>query len=285
MSMHTLPVREPSARRVSRLGHSLADDADLLRLPRHPAHPAPAADLTGLPDPVRQYLRFMGVPGRPPDWSFAAHCTGRFRLRPGWPWLPCTVWQYNSGVTVARIFRMRIGGPVPMQARDSYLGGRGRMFGTLFGLVPVAGGSGPEYDMSGLVTYLNDAVFCAPSMLLGLPVTWMAAGDRCFDVTLRDSGLQVTARVFLDERGAPVDFSTDDRWCDLPSGLARVRWTTPVHGCRQAGGRWQPTRGTAIWHLPGGEFSYAEFFFRPGGIRYNVAPDRLDEIAAESPES
>jgi hypothetical protein len=108
-------------------------------------------------------------------------------------------------------------------------------------------------------------------MLLNLPVTWSAAGDRCFDLTLRDAGHRVTARVFLDERGAPVDFSTEDRWCDLPGGLARVRWTTPVQGCRQRSGRWLPTQGTAIWHLPGGDFSYAELRFRPGDLSYNVA--------------
>ena len=214
-----------------------------------------------------------------------AHCTGRFRLRPSWPWLPCVTWQYNSALEVARIFHLRIGTP-PMTARDAYVRGQGSMAGTLLGVVPVAAGLGPRYDISELATYLDDLVFCAPSMLLRLPVSWHEAGDRCFDLTIRDRGHEVRARVFTDDRGAPVDFSTEDRWCDLPGGLARVRWTTPVHGCRQQGGRWLPTRSTAIWHLPGGSFSYAEFCLSPGDLRYNVAPGWLlapavmDEIAA-----
>ena len=196
-------------------------------------------------------------------------------MRPGWPWLPCEAWQYNSSLEVARVFHLRIGGPVPMSARDAYARGEGSVHGTMLGLMPLVNGTGPEYDVSELVTYLNDAIFCAPGMLLTLPVTWTEAGGDCFDVTLRDAGHRVSARVFLDERGAPVDFSTEDRWCDLPGGLARVRWTTPVQGCRQAGGRWLPTHGTAIWHLPGGDFSYAELRFRPGYLSYNVAPGEL----------
>lgn len=284
-----LPARRPG----TRLRHRLAADADVLTLPARPPDlpglpghaPVTGADLAGLPVTARAYLRFMGVTGRPADWSFVAHATGRFRLRPGWPWLACTTWQYNSALSVARIFHLRISAP-PMTARDAYVHGHGSMDGTLAGLVRVASGRGPEYDASELVTYLNDLVFCAPSMLLRLPVTWHPAGGRCFDLTLRDAGHEVTARVFTDDQGAPVDFSTDDRWCDLPSGLARVRWTTPVRGCRQHGGRWLPTRGTAIWHLPDGDFSYAEFRFAPGDLRYNVAPASLpapglmDEIAA-----
>ena len=277
------PARASLPRHALRLRHKLARDSGVLALPGSPApaEPVSTRQLSGLPDAAQRYLRFMGVTGRPADWSFLAHCTGRFRLRPSWPWLPCEAWQYNSSLEVARVFHLRIGGPVPMIARDAYARGEGSVHGTMLGLVHLVNGTGPEYDVSELVTYLNDAIFCAPGMLLTLPVTWTEAGEDCFDVTLRDAGHRVSARVFLDERGAPVDFSTEDRWCDLPGGLARVRWTTPVQGCRQAGGRWLPTHGTAIWHLPGGDFSYAELCFRPGYLTYNVAPAELAGGPAE----
>ena len=96
---------------------------------------------------------------------------------------------------------------------------------------------------------------------------------RLFHLRLSAAGLlRMTARVFLDERGAPVNFSTEDRWCALPDGMVRARWSTPVRGYRQVNGRWLPSAGSAIWHLPGGPFRYAEFRFGPGAIRYNVAP-------------
>jgi hypothetical protein len=45
---------------------------------------------------------------------------------------------------------------------------------------------------------------------------------RC-EITLRDSGRSVIARVFLDHRGAPIDVSTTD----LPEGPVRAEWRAP----------------------------------------------------------
>ena len=77
---------------------------------------------------------------------------------------------------------------------------------------------------------------------------------------------------FMGVAGRLADFSTDDRWCDLAGGPVRTRWSTPVAGWTEAGGRWLPARGSAIWHLPEGPFTYAEFRFSRGDVRYNVLP-------------
>lgn len=258
------------------LRQRLAADVAALGLPPGPAQPPVVSEtqLAGLPPAAQRYLRFMEVPGRPADWSFLAHVTGRFRLRPGMPWLCCEAWQYSTCPVVTRLFHMRLSaaGLLRMTGRDAYVHGEGRMHGTLAGLVTVADSAGPETSVSELVTYLNDAVLLAPSILQELPVTWAAVDDDSFEVTLEDAGHRVTARVFLDERGAPVDFSTEDRWCALSDGLIRARWSTPVDGWRQVNGRWLPSAGAAVWHLPQGPFRYAEFRFAPGAIRYNVAP-------------
>jgi len=149
--------------------------------------------------------------------------------------MPAEVWQYNSAVEVARLFHMRLdfAAVVPMLGRDTYVGGKGTMDGKVFGLVTVAHAKGPETDMSELVTYLNDAALMAPSMLLGPNITFAAVDERSFDLTLVDAAQTVTARVFLDDDWRPVNFSTTDRYADLPGGLVRAEWTTPIHG-------WQP---------------------------------------------
>jgi hypothetical protein len=268
-----------------RLYRRLADDVAALGWPvSSPPPPVTEADLAALPAAAVRYLNFMSVAGRPPDSSFLAHFTGRFRLRPQLPWMRCEGWQYNSSPAVARLFHMRItaAGVLPMTGRDAYVHGRGRMHGKLAGLVTVAAAAGPEADVSELVTYLNDAVFFAPSMLLALPVSWAPAGGNSFDITLEDCGHRVTARVFTDDRGAPVDFRTGDRWCDLPGGLVRARWSTPVAGWVEVNGRHLPSRGSAIWHLPEGPFTYAEFRFSPGDVRYNVLPAERSAAAQAS---
>jgi hypothetical protein len=275
-----------SPQHTRELYQRLAKDVSTLGLPSGPERPRPVteAQLDGLPGAVQWYLRFMGVLGRPADWSFLAHLTGRFRPRRRLPWLPCEAWQYDSGARIARLYHMRIvaAGVLPLTGRDAYVDGHGRMAGKLAGVLTIADGAGPESDVSELVTYLNDAVFWAPSMLFTPGVRWGLVNDHSFDVTLEDNGHRVTARVFIDKRGAPVDFTTEDRWMDARGGPVRTRWSTPVDGWTNVNGRAQPTHGSAVWHLPQGPFSYAEFQAVPGAVSYNVSPA---ELSTRGPEA
>jgi hypothetical protein len=218
-----------------------------------PDSPVTEADLAGLPHSVRRYLGFMGVVGKPSVWSFRLAFTGRFRRSRHDAWMACEAWQYNSRLAVARIFHIRLRGLVPVLARDTYVRGRGRMLIRLFDLVTVGDGAGVEFDTGELVTYLNDGVMIAPSILLVPEVRWSP----------------------VDERGAPTDFSTTDRFAADPkdaSKLVRTRWTTPIDGWQEVGGRRLWTRGRAVWHMPEGEFAYADFTPVPGSLALNVRP-------------
>ena len=247
-----------------------------------PAGPGPA-DVVGddqiisLPQPAQRYLRFMGVVGRPRDWSFRLGFRGRFRTKPEQPWMQCEAWQYNNCLALARVFhiRIRMGGLLPVIARDNYIDGRGRMLVKVLDLLTVADGTGEQFDIGELVTYLNDAVLIAPSMLLVPQVSWALGDANSFDVMLTDHGRTVSARVFVDERGAPLDFSTTDRFCynpDHPKQLMRARWSTPVSGWKDLEGVPRPTGAQAVWHLPQGPFTYADFRLMPGTAAFNVQP-------------
>lgn len=240
--------------------------------------PVDAADLEPLPEAARRYLRFMNVLGRPRDWSFRAGFRGRFRRSRSEPWLSCEAWQYNSRPAVARVFYMsiRFFGVVPVLGRDTYVGGRGRMLIRPLDLFTVADGRGDAYDIGELVTYLNDGITIAPSMLLVPEVRWSEVDRASFDVQLSDHGRTVRARVFVDERGAPVDFETMDRfYADPkdPSKVTRCRWRTPLGAFQEAGDRRLPTTGRAVWFPEGeDELSYAEFVFDPAAVVFNVPP-------------
>jgi hypothetical protein len=159
--------------------------------------------------------------------------------------MPCEAWQYNTSMVPARIHYMRVdfAGVLPMLGIDVYRAGHGRMLGKLLGLITVADGSGPEFDVSELTIYLNDALMFAPSMLLTPAVTWATVDDYSFDVSMSEGRISATSRVFIDEQGRMVDFSTTDRWAALPGGLTRARWTTPIDGWMDHEGRWLPTGG------------------------------------------
>lgn len=241
------------------------------------ADPVTAAELEALPDPARRFLRFMGVEGRMRDWSFRAGFEGFFRLAPHKRFNYCEAWLYANRVALSRTFhmQMRFHHVVPATGRDTYRRGKGRMVIRLLDLYTIADGKGPEYDLSELVSYLNDAVLMAPSMLLVPEVTWTAVDGNTFGLTLNDHSHTASARVIVDRRGAPVEFSTMDRYCtdpDDPEKVLRVRWTTPVAGWELVDGRQIFTRAEARWHLPAGIFTYADFHPIAGSFAYNVAP-------------
>lgn len=189
--------------------------------------------------------------------------------------MPAEVWQYNSVAPIARVFWMRIdmaGGLLPMVGRDSYLAGRGRMLGKLFDTIVVADGRGEPFDVGELTTWLNDAVLLAPSMLLAAGATFEQVDETSFEIQLSDCGRTVRALVSVDERGAPVDFRSEDRYADLPGGPVRALWSTPVAGWQVVAGRAIPTRGSAVWHLPEGEFTYGVADFAPDSIETDPEP-------------
>lgn len=244
-------------------------ERDAATLPASRPGPVVTEDhLAGLPEPARRDFRFADVIGRPMTTSFRAHLTGRFRLRDGQAFMPAEIWQYNTASPVARIFWMRVtmAQVLPMVARDSYLDGRGHMRGKLLDLVTVADGTGAEFDIGELTTWLNDAVLMAPSMLLAAGAEFSPADSSSFAVSIADAGRTVSARVVLREDGAPVDFHTDDRFQDRAGGPRRMQWSTPIDGWQRVGGRALPTRGSAVWHTADGDFTYAVLEFAPDAI-------------------
>ena len=264
------------------LPERLAADIATRPGPTGPTAALTEADLAALAPPVRRSLGFMGAVGRPRVRSFRTRLRGRFRMRPGQGFMPAEIWQYDTVAPIARVFWMRIdvAGLVPMVGRDSYTGGRGRMLGKLLDTVVVADGRGDAFDFGELTTWLNDAVMMAPSMLLDAGATFAALDDTSFEVAVTDGGRTVRARVELDGRGAPVTFDSEDRFADLPAGLVRARWSTPVGGWQRVDGRELPTTGTAVWHLPEGDFTYAEFAFPAGDFEPNpgVRPKRVGAV-------
>lgn len=267
-----MSLEEKFRREVAAHGLPVAPGVDFDRAP------VSDEDLAPLPATAQRYLRFMGVVGRPRDWSFRARFTGRFRRSADDAWMDCEAWQYNTRLAVARLFYMRLTmfGVVPVVGRDTYEDGHGRMQIRPLDLVTVMDGKGEAYDLGELVTYLNDAVTIAPSMLLAPNVTFTEVDEWSFDLAIADHGHTVRARVYVDEQGAPVDFETTDRWMSAPddaSKVTRCKWTTPLHGVQHAGDRRFPVSGKAMWHPEGREpFAYAELDFDVSSLVFDVAP-------------
>ncbi|MBS2023244.1 MAG: hypothetical protein JST92_12585 [Deltaproteobacteria bacterium] len=236
-----------------------------------PSAPVTEADLRPLPAQVQRALRARKVEGRPRDEGFRGHFRGRFRRSAAEGWHAVEAMQLNCRAGHTRIFhmRMRLFG-LPVYIRDVYLRGRGEMSARMFDLFPVAEGRGEPLDVGELVTWLNDAVLLAPSLLLDPSVTFAPRTGDSFEVAVTDSGRTVRAVVELDADGLPRDFHTTDRFVqDARGAWTRARWSTPVLGWREREGRLLPSSGRAVWHLLEGDLCYAEFAFHPEDVVFN----------------
>lgn len=254
----------------------LDDDITRLGLQGRPAARSVVNDddLAGLPEPAVRYLRRMGVVGAARPLCFRIRFRGEMRLRPGQSWMPLDAWQVNAVAPIVRVFRMRIdvAGAVPMFGVDRYEDGAGHMDGKLLGLVSVAHGEGPEFDLGELVTWVNDAALLAPAMLLDRRAEWKFVDERSFDVVVTDGPNVVSARLILGEDDRLVDFVTDDRWYAGVDPPRRTRWHTPIDEWTTApDGRLFPGRCTATWRLPEGDLAYVRGTFDPATLTYDLA--------------
>jgi hypothetical protein len=217
-----------------------------------------------VPEVVERYLHFMGTEPADRGCDLRVRFAGSF-FKPGLGWMPATAWQFDSAVPIERRFVMRIrfGRVLPMVAVDTYRDRRGELRGTLL-KKEVAHAVGPELDLGELVTWLNDAVLLAPAQLFDAGVDLVELDDRHFRATVTDGDVRATAVVEVDDDGAPVLFTTTDRFADLPSGPLRAEWRTPVRAWgRTADRRAVPVAASGVWSLPDGPLTYVRGGFDP----------------------
>ena len=213
--------------------------------------------LTGLPEPVRRYLRYTGVVGKPVPGTIWLRQKGRMRPGPGQPWIPLEAEEHYSvqppGFVWAGTLRA---GPVAVaRARDMYAEGAGRMLVKVASLWPVADASGAQTDQAAMMRYLSEMMWFPAAFLAG-NISFEAVDDSSARVTLTDHGQTATATLFFDTQGRLTDFVAKRyRTADASDPEP---WSTPVTGYGEFEGLRLPTRGKAIYKLPGRDLEYID---------------------------
>src|SRR6266540_1088236 len=116
------------------------------------------AMLQDLPEPVRRYLTYTGVVGKPLVGTVHLRQKGKMRLGAGQPWLPLDAEQYYSVRPPGFVWSGTIHlGPLPLaRARDRYLDGNGNMLIKAGSVVTVADATGAEMDQGSMMRYLSE---------------------------------------------------------------------------------------------------------------------------------
>jgi hypothetical protein len=223
------------------------------------------SDLTALPKAVANYLRYCGWVGKAIPRNFYCKFDGPFYIKPGKP-MNFNIEQYSWLDSPTRLFRMNnwmIGGRHRMDHRGAF------MLIKVFDRFKVADASGPEMNQAELVTYLNDLCILAPGGLIDAPIVWESFDDLTVKATITELGNTISATIYFNEKGELVNFISTDRYF-TPDGKdpRNYPWSTPMKDYIEVDGYKRPSYGEAIWDMPDGRFSYAQFNLRE--VRYNI---------------
>lgn len=238
----------------------------------NPARPVISdAHLMRLPDPVRRYLRGVGVVGQPPVANFRVRLHGRIRSAADSRWMPLRAEQYTFVRERKRFFYLTssmFGAPV--QGYHRYADGSASMDIRVGGVIPVVSLTGPEMFQSETVTFLNDMCLIAPAALLDPVLVWEELDGGGVGVRFVNAGVAVRAELSFNSSGELIDFVSDDRYRASRNGalMTKLRWSTPVGSYRAFGPLRIWSGGEARWHTSNGHFPYIELEL--DDVEYNV---------------
>lgn len=219
------------------------------------------SDIAALPFPVRRYVARSGALGRPRPRAVTAGFEARMWRRPGSAPLHLRTHQTNRLDVPERHFFLEgtmLG--LPVRGLHTYDSARATMLVRVAGLFPVARAQGELLDRAETVTILNDLCILAPGALVDDRLSWTEIDSSTVDVSFVNGPHRVRARLVFDAQGDLANFISDDRAALQDDGsLKPMRWSTPLEGWRDVGGRRIPSRGRTVYDYPEGPFTYGEF--------------------------
>ncbi len=225
-------------------------------------------DLAPMPALVQQYLRRVGVVGKPHVAAFQARFHGRFRNGFDAGWMEFSSQQVNTLNPSARYFYMEASKfGIPMDGLHRFTGNVAQMQIRIASLVQVVDAKGPEMNQAETVTLFNDICVMAPAALVDANIKWTPLDPRSVRAEFTRGDITISATLVFNDQGDLVDFLSDDRFfsADGKENL-RLPWSTPMSEHRQIMGVRLPGRGDATWHTADGPFVYGEFILDE--IRY-----------------
>ncbi len=220
--------------------------------------PVTADMLENLPEPVRRYLTFSGVVGKPWIDTVRLKYGGKFRLGENRPWMPMVAEQFYTTNPPGFHWkaRFKMAGLPLLRGSDTYKAGHGHMFGKLAGLFTLFDERGEKLDQGTMMRYLNEMTWF-PTAYLSDYVTWKAVDGHCADVTFADGGRSISARMFFDDAGRPLNFVAQ-RYRGTGAQGTLETWCTPFSAFGMRAGLNLPVWGVGVWNLPSGDLPYIE---------------------------
>ncbi len=219
------------------------------------------ADIQNLPEPVKNYLRYVGTIGKPKVNNFKVKFTGKIRKDDKSEWMPFTSEQYNFLAASTRLFYMKATMKgLPVEGYHCFKNGDAFMDIRLFSLIKVQYQTGKEMGIAETVTFFNDMCCMAPATLIDKRIKWSDAENNKVKAEFTNNGITISAWLYFNEKGELTNFISEDRYATLADGsLKKLRWATPLKDYKNINGFNIAGYADAVYTYPEGDFIYGTF--------------------------
>jgi len=227
------------------------------------------SDIAQLPLPVQRYLYFTDAVGKPKVYNSRSVFSGQMKQDKKEKWIPIHSKQYNFIREPARVFYIKSAlFGIPFDGLHLFAEGNATMQIKLAHLLQVADAKGEKMNQSETVTIFNDMCLMAPATLIDKNIQWETVDSLTVKARFTNGANTLSATLLFDERGALINFISDDRYLSADGKkYERYTWSTPIKSYQNFNGRNVCSEADAIWHMPEGEFIYANFNLE--AIEYN----------------
>jgi hypothetical protein len=159
-------------------------------------------------------------------------------------------------------------GPITIfRVIDAHVDGRGILKARLFGSVPVADGSGADFDRGEAMRYLAELPWAPDAILLNREIAWRVLDTGEIEARLAMAPRDAVVRFALDAAGDIAEMNADDRPATGSEGGITLRaWRGQFTDYGMIGGRRIPLRGEVGYFING---RYAPYW-RGGITRYAI---------------
>jgi hypothetical protein len=227
-------------------------------------------DIEHLPEPVQNYLKYVGVLGTERVKNYKVTIDGSMKTDKERDWANVEVKQHSFTDEITRLFFMKLKMfGIPVVGLHSYINENASMLIKVLGLVPVVDGQGKEMNQGETVTVFNDMCILAPATLIDKRIEWESIDSLTAKAKFTNGDIKISATLYFNEKGQLINFVSDDRFYS-PTGKTyeKVRWSTPVSDYKNINGFNLATYGEAIWNFPNEDFTYIKLNIKD--VRYNV---------------
>lgn len=218
-----------------------------------------AAEIEGLPPPVRRYLQTALEAGQPTIRRARLNQQGDFLLQPERNgWRPFTAEQHVTLRPPGFVWdaQIRVLPGLTVRVRDAFLDGKGLTQASLLGLIPVASAEGTQVAAGSLHRYLAESVWFPTALLPARGPVWAPLDEKSARATLGVSGTTVSLDFRFGADGLVASVFTPARARDVDGEFVPTPWQGRFSDYTEAHGMLIPQAAEVEWLLPEGPQLY-----------------------------